>query len=300
MQLGIKLTVDFAFKKVFGSPEYSAALIGLLNAILGSASPIVAVEILNPFSYQEFKNDKLVVLDIRAQDQNGNWYNIEMQVSNHPGLLQRLVFYAGKLYTEQLGAGDYYTSLRPAISICLLEHRIFHDSLQAHHHFVLIDEQSGRRIAKSIEVHTIELPKYNLGEGTIPTAEKLEQWVFLLLRAQDYEAQQLRELLPAVGFQAAISGLEIISFKTEDRAMYDQREKAQRDFQWMIDGAKTQAKAEGKAEGREEGKLGGKIQILQELLGDPVLSDAELMARPTSELTALLATLQRRLRARDA
>ncbi len=109
MPLGIKLTVDFAFKKVFGSPEYSAALIGLLNAILGSVSPIVAVEILNPFSYQEFKND----------------------------------------------------------------------------HFVLIDELSGRRIAKSIEVYTIELPKYNLSEDTLSTAEKLEQWVFLLLRAQE-------------------------------------------------------------------------------------------------------------------
>lgn len=165
---------------------------------------------------------------------------------------------------------------------------------------MLIDELSGRRIAKSIEVYTIELPKYNLNEDTLSTAEKLEQWVFLLLRAQEYEAQRLRELLPAGGFQAAIAGLEIISFKTEDRAMYDQREKAQRDFQWMIDGAKAEAKAEGKAEGREEGKLGGKIQILQELLGDPVSSDAELVARPANELTALLATLQHRLRARDA
>ena len=63
MLLGIKLTVDFAFKRIFGSPEYSEALIALLNAILVMASPIVTVEILNPFSYQEFevflKNEKI-------------------------------------------------------------------------------------------------------------------------------------------------------------------------------------------------------------------------------------------------
>jgi hypothetical protein len=68
MSLGIKPTVDFVFKKVFGSPENIPVLIGLLNAILKLAHPIVHVEILNPFSYQEFAEDKLVVLDVRARD----------------------------------------------------------------------------------------------------------------------------------------------------------------------------------------------------------------------------------------
>jgi hypothetical protein len=94
MLLGIKPTVDFVFKKVFGSPENVAVLIGLLNAILKLAHPIVHVEILNPFSYQEFADDKLIVLDIRARDLAGRWLNIEMQVSIFAGLLQRLVYYA--------------------------------------------------------------------------------------------------------------------------------------------------------------------------------------------------------------
>lgn len=54
MPLGIKPAVDFAFKKILGSPQNSAALIGLLNAILRFGNPIVVVQILNPFSYQEF------------------------------------------------------------------------------------------------------------------------------------------------------------------------------------------------------------------------------------------------------
>lgn len=48
--LGIRPTVDFAFKKIFGSPENVRALIGLLNAILNPRRPILTVEILNPFS----------------------------------------------------------------------------------------------------------------------------------------------------------------------------------------------------------------------------------------------------------
>ncbi|MCC7334380.1 MAG: PD-(D/E)XK nuclease family transposase [Pirellulaceae bacterium] len=62
MPLGIKPTVDFAFKKIFGSPQNSAALIGLLNAILELKESIVAVEVLNPFNYQEFAESKLIVL----------------------------------------------------------------------------------------------------------------------------------------------------------------------------------------------------------------------------------------------
>ncbi len=50
MPLGIKPTVDFAFKKIFGSPENVSILIGLLNAILDLPRPIVHVEILNRLS----------------------------------------------------------------------------------------------------------------------------------------------------------------------------------------------------------------------------------------------------------
>lgn len=50
MPLGIKPTIDFAFKKIFGSPQNSAALIGILNAILEPKEPIVAVEVLNTFN----------------------------------------------------------------------------------------------------------------------------------------------------------------------------------------------------------------------------------------------------------
>jgi predicted transposase/invertase (TIGR01784 family) len=59
--------------------------------------------LLNPFSYQDVADDKLIVLDIRARDSARRWLNIEMQVSVFTGLLQRLVYYACSLYVDQLG-----------------------------------------------------------------------------------------------------------------------------------------------------------------------------------------------------
>jgi len=127
MALGIKPTVDFAFKRIFGSPENARSLVGLLNAILELAAPITDVEILNPFSYQDFCDDKLIVLDVRARDSTGRWLNIEMQVSIVSGLTQRLVYYACSLYVDQLESGCGYVSLQPAISICLLSNVLFKD-----------------------------------------------------------------------------------------------------------------------------------------------------------------------------
>ena len=296
MLLGIKPTVDFAFKKIFGSPENVPVLIGLLNAILRLPNPIVHVEILNPFSYQEFADDKLIVLDIRARDSAGRWLNIEMQVSVFTGLLQRLVYYACSLYVDQLDAGQNYADLRPAISICLLNKILFRDAPAPHHRFRLADPEHGMEISDSVEVHTVELTKYNLEEETICEASAIEQWAFFFLYADRHEPERLRELLPGVEFQQAISVVEAIAAKTEDRLMYDQREKAQRDYQWGLDSARE----EGRQEGRQEGSLAGKIQLLQQLLGEESSSTESLLDFPMDELSRLLADLQQRLRSRDA
>lgn len=295
MPLGIKPTVDFAFKKIFGSPQNSLALMGLLNAILNLKYPIVAVDIKNPFSYQEFAESKLIVLDIRCRDASGRWLNVEMQVSVYGGLLERLVYYACNMYSDELKAGDNYAMLQPAISICLLNHQLF-SGTQAHHCFQMVDLASGRKLAKAIEVHTVELTKYNLDEGSISSASKLEQWVFLLLFAQDYNAAELMALLPGLEFEQAIETIETISVKTEDKLMYDQREKAQRDYEWALSGARE----EGMEKGLEKGKLTGTIQTLQELLGDEVTSDSDLKPLSIAELATELNSLQVRMRRRDA
>ena len=243
-----------------------------------------------------FAESKLIVLDVRCRDSAGRWLNVEMQVSVYAGLIERLVYYACSMYVDQLSKGGNYALASPAISICLLNHVLFQESSQAHHRFQMQDRASGRKLDNAVEVHTVELTKYNLVEETISGGSKLEQWAFLLLRAQDYDAPTLKCLLPGIEFETAIDTIEIISEKTEDKQMYDQREKAQRDYEWALSGARQ----EGREEGREEGKLAGKIQMLQELLGEPPTDDAELAAFGAEALTIRLAELQQRLRDRSA
>ncbi len=170
MALGIDLTVDFAFKKVLGSPENGVALISLLNAILELDCPVETVEILNPFSYQEFGEQKQVVLDVRCRDASGRSFNVEMQVANYPHLLQRLTYYACSLFVDQLERGQTYADTNLALTVCLLRHRIFPGTPQAHHRFQLMDRRSQRRLNDTVEVHTVELTKYDLTQEEIAQA----------------------------------------------------------------------------------------------------------------------------------
>ena len=304
--LGIKAFVDFAFKKIFGSPENSAALIGLLNAILERKHPITDVTVLNPFNFQEFQTDKLFILDVKARDSSRRLFNIEMQIAIHAGLLPRMMYYASQTYNEQLRKGDDYTKLNTTISICLLMGELFPDSEQPHHRFQMMDEKSGRKLDRAIEVHTLELQKFRFDETTILTASRLAQWCWLISNAHDYTAEELRRMFPDLEFQPAIVCLETISSKTEDKAMHDQREKAQRDYDWMLSTARQQGIEEGREEGREEGieqgieqgTILGAIQALQQILGESVSVTQELSCESVTALKTKLAELQERVRSR--
>ena len=76
--------------------------------------------------------------------------------------------------------------------------------------------------------------------------------------------------------------------------MYDTREKAIRDQQWILNAARR----EGLEIGREEGELFGKIRMLQNLLSLPQSTDQELQPKSRTELDRLATELQAQLRKR--
>ncbi len=84
--------------------------------------------------------------------------------------------------------------------------------------------------------------------------------------------------------------------------MYDQREKALRDYECAISGALSEGREEGREEGKiagyEVGKLAGEIQVLQKLLGESVSPDSELFPLPMKSLSEQRNELQLKIRNR--
>jgi predicted transposase/invertase (TIGR01784 family) len=283
------------FKLVFGSPENKIALISLLNAILNLALPIVDVTLLNPFNRQDYEDDKLSVLDVKAADQSGAVHDIEMQLDVFLGLVQRLVFYTCEMYAGQLKAGQEYSQLRPVYTICLLNEILWEDGTRGHHAFRLTDRESGRVLDGTFEIHTVELPRYTLREADLKTASLLECWVFWFLHAHEYEAEELLKLFPQAAIRQAAKALIQIAQKTENKAMYDSREKAIRDRQWATSAARQEGKIEGKIEG--EIKL---VRTLQGILNVPPSEEADLRAMTLEQLESLTSGLQEKARNRTS
>lgn len=70
--------VDLIFKKIFGVEENKDLLISLINSIVSEEDQVQDVTLKNPYNHQNLLNDKLSILDIKAQGHNGKLYNIEI------------------------------------------------------------------------------------------------------------------------------------------------------------------------------------------------------------------------------
>jgi predicted transposase/invertase (TIGR01784 family) len=144
-----------------------------------------------------------------------------------------------------------------------------------------------------LEIHTLELGWYNLQESELETASLLDRWLYWLLHAHQYDAQTLGSLFSQPEFQKATDSIDRIAKKTEDKAMYDTREKAIRDQQWILNAARR----EGLEIGREEGEI-KLIQTLQEILGGPVSDAAVFQGRSLEQLRAMTDELRKKIQRR--
>ena len=89
----INPTVDCVFKAILGSEENKNLLIHFLNAILEpeEGSLIKEVLIKNPYNEREFTGDKLTIVDVKAIDEKGHHYQIEIQLAIHAALAPRIL-----------------------------------------------------------------------------------------------------------------------------------------------------------------------------------------------------------------
>lgn len=303
MRLGVDPKVDFAFKRVFGSEGNADILIDLIHSVLkpGPDEEIISVEIMNPFTLKETEDDKLSILDIRARDQRGRQFNIEMQMIPWTSLPQRLLYYWSKLYQEQLRQGADYRELRPTISICFLDAVLYPNIADYHLRFRLWDDQHGVVLTEDIEIHLIQLQKFHRELEDV--ADPLERWLYFLRYAEELDPEHLPEPLRRPPIEHAAEELSMITKRDLERERYEARLKAQRDLRSMqidfraegVAEGLERGEAQGLRQGIEKGELVGRILSCQELLAERPAPVRDLQEKSTEELKKMAEELKRRL-----
>ena len=295
--------VDYAFKHVFGREQSKPVLINLLEAVLQPAAgqQIASLELLNPFNDKEAQDDKLSILDIKARDQSGRQFNVEMQMLAYGAFRERALYYWSKLYQGQLQDGMGYHTLRPTIAICFVDTPLFKDRAEYHLVFELRERHRHILFTDQLAVHILELPKFDKAVQQLATP--LDRWLFFLRHAQELDADALPEPLDVAELRWALGDLVMITQSEPDRERYESRLKMQRDVYTALAEARQEGRAEGRQEGQQEGRAEARIaqiQSFQRLLRQEIMTPEQLRACSFAELESLSARLEAELNAKLA
>jgi predicted transposase/invertase (TIGR01784 family) len=305
MILGVTPTVDYAFKHLFGRDSTRPILINLLESVLlpAPAHRIQDLELLNPFNPKETFDDKLSILDIKARDQSGRQFNIEMQMLAFRYYEKRILYYASRLHQQQLHEGDDYLKLQPTISISFLDHVLFPQVPDFHLRFRLLEDRHHFPFTGDLELHILELPKFT--KSATELVSELDIWLYFLRHAEKMDTDALPAALerhPLV--RRAMEELKMLTQTDQERERYEARRKAQLDYNTGLKVARMEGHEEGREEGRKEGrkegrtegeKIGekiGEIRLCERLLQRPQTPTEQLARLSFEELTRLADELQ--------
>ena len=251
--------VDIAFKKIFGVEENKDLLISLINSIVGDEDQVSGVTLLNPYNPKNFRQDKLSILDIKAEGVDGKRFNIEIQISDEADYDKRSLYYWAKLYTEQLKVAADYSTLSKAIGIHILNFISIPSVEKYHNVFHITEKKSGLLYFKDLELHTVELKKFcsNSNEELSDLVDKvktsLDLWLAFLTRHDLLKIDNLPQGLNDVNLKKAITVLDVMHFSLEEREVYEER------LKWLRVATNTVKKAE--ARGRDKGRVEEKKEM---------------------------------------
>jgi len=224
---------DVLFKIVFGASNSEPVLVALLNALLGytGEQKSVSLMISNPAMDKEYISDKGVVLDIKAVDRRGRWYNVEVQLQPTEGrenYFKRSLYYWSKIFVEQLQPGQSYSDLEKTICISLLDFHLFPDSEELHTTYVIKEKSTQRPFLDLLELHYIELRKFSLDKPH-KLRTPFEKWLHILKFSELYSnpgSELPDNLQEEEGISMAIETMRKAYARDEVRELIQAREKA--------------------------------------------------------------------------
>jgi predicted transposase/invertase (TIGR01784 family) len=173
---------------------------------------------------------KLAILDIKAKDASGRLFNVEIQLSGGPDLLQRFLYYCTRIYVSQLEEGEEYSTVSPTISICFVNGSVFRESNEYQTCIQLRDNHTHRIVSRDLELHIFELNKFRKHRNEL--VSPLDQWLYFLLYAEGFDPQCPPPELTVPEIFRAIKELNDMSDSTLERELYEAHFKAQKDELW--------------------------------------------------------------------
>ena len=242
---------DIAFRKIFGNENRKESLISFLNAILDfhNDQKITQVTILNPYQLPKLKGGKVTIIDVKATDQAGRTYIIEMQVGDLDGFEKRVLYYSSKSYSDQIKRADFYRQLRPVIFIGVLDFEYTTNKNYISRSQVR-DIETGEQTIKDMEFNFIELPKFKKELKDLKTLT--EKWVYFIKNVENLKI--VPDNINDEGLKSAYEEANIQTWTQEELDAYDYAFMREEDDRAKYDKAEQKGVERGVEIGIEKNK----------------------------------------------
>ncbi|SDW35685.1 Rpn family recombination-promoting nuclease/putative transposase [Thiocapsa roseopersicina] len=247
MQHRINPKVDCVFKALLGAEENRALLIDFLNAMLTETlpSPVVEVQILDPYNPQETLKDKLTIVDVKARDAAGRVFQVEIQLSVYADLTARMLYGWADLYRRQLRRGQDYSILKPTYAIWLLDQTLRDDTSDYAHRYRMRDDR-GQDLLDHGGIWIFELNKFAVQQ--VETEQ--QRWLKFFNEAERLDDKKLPDWMQTPVMRQAMSTLTAFSEKDRAYHAYQARQeflRQQRSIQQELEKERAAKEAERQA-----------------------------------------------------
>ena len=259
---------DWAVKRMLRDKANFGVLEGLLTVLLGESVHIV--ELLESEGNQETYDDKYNRVDVKAKNDEGEIFIVEVQLTRELYYLERILYGTAKAITEHIKLGNTYKEIKKVYSISIVyfdlgkgSDYLYHGSSSftgVHTHDTLqinVKENDTIRMRTPEEV----FPEYyiiRVNEFNDVATTPLEEWVDYLKNGH------IKDDTTAPGLSEAREKLQYLMLNNADRHSYEEHLNAIMIQNDVLSTARTEGHAEGHAEGLEEGRAEGREEERRE------------------------------------
>ena len=207
---------------------------------------------------------KLGIMDLRTELEDGTKCNIEIQLEMREHENERFLYYWADAYSRQLRRGEEYSKLNKTISIIILDHEIkeLKGIEELDTKWQIRDNKTGKKLlTEHLEIVIVEIPKairqYKKNEKN-----KICQWMLFFDNPNKEELKDIMEKNEKI--KEAVEELKGMSEDEDLRILAELREKGRRDEYAAREYAIREGREKGIKEGRKEGREIGKKEGIAE------------------------------------
>ena len=246
---------DFAFKRIFGSDDSTAALISFINAALQLEGERLVdnVEIRPPNKARRTPREKESIVDIACTDKSGVRYLVEMQVQKVKGFANRMFYNLAGAYSEQLRSGDSYLQLSDVVIISVMDFTLLEDTELWHSIFFMKEKRTNYAPFDQFRLCCVELTKFNKTEKEL--SGMMDKWAYFLKEVDGLEVRP--EALGEPEFDVPFEKAEMGKLTRDEKTNYEVSLQKIRDDHGKIEEGEDRGMKKGMEKGMEKGMKKG-------------------------------------------